>query len=1379
MNKTYKEYFDINEEYFPQINDSSIKAAGEDFWKQTYPHQTFIEMLTKLESVLDRRIKKSLWIEGAYGTGKSQCAYALKKILDVEESELNAYWEKYESLKNKQDLLQELKGHKSRGVITAYRYASGGIDSPRKLFMAIQESVKASLVENNLYLGQNTLKENILDWLCKPHNKILFDSLLQVEEWASLFSQSSVEEVINALKNNIEISSLVNNIFQLADKEGFTAMSIDADRLKNWLRDVIKVTGKKIVFIWDEFSDYFKINRKTLSDFQKIVELVNDTPFYLIIVTHESGHLFSTTDQSGKIVRDRFIPVEIFLPDNIAFNLIGDALKIKQVALEEWKQYSSALNDRLEKSRVRVMNVAGIKEEKVIKDILPLHPMTAFALKNIATAFKSNQRSMFDFIKSNYSEDVQAFQWFIENRGPLHEHQLLTIDLLWDFFYEKGRNFLDKDIRLILDTYNQQQSLVEFEKVVLKAILIMQAIDYRLRGEIELFKATDQNLSYAFEGISNGLDSNAKNIAKALVNKGILIQSPLKNGINAYKVAILAGDQDKIDKFKKEIIKQTTTAKLVIDGELSTVLALSQALRLRLESEKNTGKLTFVTKSDFNKKINELSNTKINWKFNTVIAFARDKDEAGDLRELIKSAVTVERYKNIIFIDALSTPLGDELFEQYVDYSAMAMYYSGNNNKESLENKNNAIHVLEQEWKNKVYEGQFTIYTYENKEGEIVSNGQGVLTVLQSILMKKFPLIFDFNSNLTENQLKLTNPKASALAGIDQKTSGIVKGLENNILLQEWNIVDYWENPATSQSNISKIKTAVDELINQAFDQQGRVSIDEIYSFVESYYGFSPCNLSAFLIGFILKEYKGDPYRYRDSIGSHESMTPDKLAEMIGNYIGKNPKPTYIVKMTAEERAFYEFTESAWDINPNACSSIDQAIAIVSSKLKSLKLPVWSLEEVDDDGIFYIVKKFIDLIQSEGIESNSIMLQIGKIALERQTIIAPLKKLLSIENCQNGMLKFLKSFEAGRILELADDIGASQRILTDISKLFEVKHSSLWEKKTGEDEVRKLLHYYGVIKKSNILINVQVNSIEEIYDKWIESLNYVKISHEAIISMYPNLTKTINTLLNIYQRGNILYEKIKELNSELESNYSDIQNLLQDSLILFKKIYSPYLDNFEENEIRSIYNNLPTTIFGQSKTESNSKVKEIAILYRKEQKKTKMFKLWKDKTNSKTPKEWSWYNKTPILSCVDKNEFQVAKKVFEILNRDIAKDNEIESSIEYLETSGLFESLSNQDKLDKAFKTDVIGEYQFLLTNTDEVRKALEQLNIEPYDWRDNPIVKSKIKELAEAEYFSGGSDRALSKIDNMNDSKLKEYLKRLVKENMMVGIEIISNNGE
>ena len=89
----YRQFFDIDEKYFPCIDDSAIEAGAE--WKNTYPHETFISLLKNTERMLGGTTKRSIWIHGAYGTGKSQCAYALKKILEAPEEEVKEYWSRY------------------------------------------------------------------------------------------------------------------------------------------------------------------------------------------------------------------------------------------------------------------------------------------------------------------------------------------------------------------------------------------------------------------------------------------------------------------------------------------------------------------------------------------------------------------------------------------------------------------------------------------------------------------------------------------------------------------------------------------------------------------------------------------------------------------------------------------------------------------------------------------------------------------------------------------------------------------------------------------------------------------------------------------------------------------------------------------------------------------------------------------------------------------------------------------------------------------------------------------------------------------------------------------------------------------------------------
>ena len=45
-----------------------------------------------------------------------------------------------------------------------------------------------------------------------------------------------------------------------------------------------------------------------------------------------------------------------------------------------------------------------------------------------------------------------------------------------DFFYEKGTELLDRDVRKVLDSFGRARNLIGDEPRILKAILLMQAI---------------------------------------------------------------------------------------------------------------------------------------------------------------------------------------------------------------------------------------------------------------------------------------------------------------------------------------------------------------------------------------------------------------------------------------------------------------------------------------------------------------------------------------------------------------------------------------------------------------------------------------------------------------------------------------------------------------------------------------------------------------------------------------------------------------------------------------------------------------------------------------------------------------------------------------
>lgn len=1177
----------------------------------------------------------------------------------------------------------------------------------------------------------------------------------------------------------------MDDIFSLAAEEGITALNLSADSLRKWIIDIIDKNNIKLVLIWDEFSDYFRQNSTSLGEFQKIVSICQEKPFYFVIVTHPLSSLAKEYDSSDKtnpwsVVQQRFDKVEITLPDNIAFELIGHAFSVKPAAKANWKQMTGDLNSDVTNARKAVIKAANINDQNVMRDILPIHPIAALVLKNIASAFQSNQRSMFDFIKTPKDMDVNAFQWFIQNTSPLSDRPFLTVDMLWDFFYEKGKDYLSSDIRLILDTFQQQAQLKDKEKIVLKTVLIMQSIDQRLGGALPILKPTDQNLSYAFEGDTDELENSCKSIAKALVNKGILIENPIANGKKVYSAAVLAGDGAKIEAFKKEIReKQGTTAKLVSEGAaVATALSLPPALKLRYALELDSGKLPVVTMSDFKKVMDVLKSKDVDWHFYAVLALAKTDEEAQSFRTLIKKIIADPAYKNIAVIDALSTPLGLEAFEQYVDYSAMSMYYSGNNGQQSKENAKKAKDVLERDWKDRIHDGQFIVFTYANQDGEKAAGAGAVHTIMQTIVLKRFKHVQDFTKGLSETQLKLTTPKPVAKYGMGvMEIKGLISGCEKSVLGKFWSKKEYWKDEELAGEHIVIIKKSVDKMIDDAFKSSGKISIGEIYDYLETTYGFSVCNLSAFITGFLLKEYSSEPYRSMDAEGHRDSMTPDKLSEMIGNYIGKNPKATYIVNLTPEEKAFYELTENAWNITANTCSSPQQAGTLVLAKMRDLSYPVWCLEDMDTAGVFDLVKLYIKLVQSKGDKAHDVANEIGKIAIQRPSSAQNLKALLTLDNCKKGMHIFLERFENGKLLNVAKEINAEDSVLSDIKKLFDVQYSALWIGSTGEDEIRKLITEYEVVKSTNIFLNVTVRSKEAAFKTWRETLKFIGFSCESIKAKKPALDKFFYNLLRIANYEDMLPDNMKSFLDEMTNHNAEIRDVLGNTLAVFIDIYAPYLEGFTDTECEEIKNSITSEMFTISSTASNAIVKKAAEDYRKNQVKSQLYKLWSDKSGgSKNPRVWSEKYRTPILCCVNASLYAEAKKAFATLNSSTQSEADIKEALAFIKEADFFDEIASADYRDKCFAKRIIGDYTSLISDIDAVRDTLESTGISAYEWNDNPTIMSKVSSMAAAEYNAGGSDKVVDIIEGMNDAELKKWLTDIVRKDMGLGVKIIIN---
>lgn len=1399
MLEKYRHYFDIDPDYFPAVNEAVI-TNNPDMWKKFFPHETFIKLIKNTVDVLERKQKLCLWVEGAYGTGKSHAVLTLKKLLDADAADTREYFNRY-NMDN--DLCNRFQSVKNSGrILTVHRYGSATIRGDHNLVFAVQESVEKALADAGIEnKGGNALCDATIAWLSDADNKRYFNGLI-TGTYSDLFGGDDIEAVLGKLSSfsGDALAKVMDNIFRVADERQIKALSLSVSGLCKWIREVIKANGlKAIVFIWDEFTEYFYNNARNLTGFQELCEISETDPFYFILVTHVTQGLFHERDQDFIKLNGRFVSPHslISLPENIAFQLMGAAMEKNNdpAVVEDWELAIDDLEDRTKESRKLVKSIARISDEEM-KGILPIHPYAALLLKHISSAFDSNQRSMFDFIKNDRGDEIKGFQWFIDNFGPEDDNPLLTVDMLWEFFYDKGKEYLAHDIRSILDYYNRagNQRLDSDQKRVLKTVLLLQAISQYAGDSVDLFIPNEKNINNAFEGTD--MDGSASRCADQLVRDKVLFSKSLGGGKFQYAAYNNEGEID-VKPFEDQIDKKSTSAfiteELADRTRIVDAIMLGGALKLRYE-------LRFVSASDFDSTIKQLRNTEEKYenKIVAVVCFAKDDAESVVIGKKIREALAAGTY-NMVFIDATRTPFGADGYSTYRHDMALSMSQQGKDGGLATQYANNAKDSLKK-WKARIAAGEFIVHTAEKRDGERATTIDALYALLAEINKKKFPECLEGTYTVIANMYTPSSMKQGVECGCNQKTAGtFLSGSPatklENALEGAWKVDEYWK--VKPHLPISKIKIHVDGIISDGFQNGGgRVSIKRIYDSLKvAPYGFMPCNLSAFIMGFILKEYTTGTFSWSDGL-INDILNVNKLKEMIDEVIRleitPNPryKDKYIVAMTDEEKAFNEITSAAFGIPINMCTSVPNTRERIRSKMKEYSFPIWTLKSIlgeevlktDATVLAEIIDSFCGIANSNNMgaskSDSDIAMVIGKLAKENPNAADDLKRLLNKEKCTQGMTAYLKTFEDGALVALAEQVGDGGQYINALRKKFDADAANwVWNVETAQQKIREVILEYTIIVESNKVISKSI-SFEATIREWCDKCGYIRISYAAAKNYLDELGAFLAMLHNLKKAGTLLDSQKKGFLDLLVANADNFRNFYNNQVDLFKRVCGYYLDGLSDEEIKEVFATIPAGSFTYEKADYLNTVEAKVKAYKEGLKSAKLKKLWRDKTGTDTPRAWSKKNKMPILCLVPDAEIAKAKTAFGAVNRAKSDEATIDKAMEYLSTAKFFDFLADDTALDKAFRDGIIKSYAVMLTDIQEVKDYLDsRITADPFDWFGLPEVDKKLRQMAEAKYNQGGCDRALAKIDEMDISDVKKYLKDLIKDNMIVGMEIIKGN--
>ncbi len=1399
--KLYKDYFAIDPKYFPQVTEALIKK-GEVSWKNYYASDSFIQLISQTCDMINGKNPLSLFTWGPYGSGKSHLLLTLISMLKADDQEVTEY---FEEQKLSKDLMNKFISAKNSGkIITIHRIGSANISNETDLVLAVQQSVMNALKENGIEnQGEASMKDSFLQYISKASSRNYFSALIQEEQYAFDFAGKTIDDV-EKIVNGEDIKAseeMMRKVMKVLKDNGQYGILKDSDAMSDWIKDIIEKNNiKAVIFAWDEFSE-FLINHPTgLTGIQTLLEISNSHPFYFIIVTHEAQKIFEDKNAASKFL-DRFQkPIEISLPENTAFKLLHNAMKITSdpVDNKEWlTKILPAINGELADARKHILSVvrtAGGKKsafsDEDLKSVAPIHPYAALILRQIASMFNSNQRSMFDFVISD-QEDTKGFKWFINKYSPFNSDNthILTVDMLWDFFCGKQVTGLSDDVRGIFLSYDglKLDKLTPDEQRVIKTILILQAVSVRISND-DLLAPNNQTLDLSFSG--EWSKNKAISIAKGLVEKKLVFEKPMANGKKEYCVASGNVYSDNIDEYKNQAIAETKTSSLIISADLVNAVPCPKSVEMRYKIETTSD-------SGFSSALNTQIRHIYRERIKTIITFASNDTEAQHLRQQILNSVKLPN-NEIMFIETL-TPLGKDLYDQYIDALAFSKYFFKKDKDQSAHYQGQAEAVLRQ-WSQNIANGAFMVFTPENPNGERKANLSDLQDFLRQYDIQKYPYCLE-QYNLNATLYGAFNLAQGAELGIKGEIKGAYKTSNKNISIENalegaWGVKKYWEDNSKQSLVIVKVKRKIEEVIAESFkNNNGEVSILSLFDeMAKPPFGFMPNSITALVMGFCLSEYSVPEYFWSNH-SDNEIMSIDKMKGMIANALNqrtnetKNYKEEFIVTMTARTRKFLEVSSAVFGIPSSLCVSIPDTRNLVRIKMKSFQFPIWCVKSLFDKETFTNSRELVeDIIDCyigiantansvQGTE-NSLAEKIGEICINNPTIVDDLKTVVVDNKCRDGMIAYIGSYKNGELCQLAADIDDNGEYIEVVSRKFNASDDSnwVWNKQTAEDEISNVILEYKIIKESRKSLSSSCHTLSEVVSEWNRRTNNIKIPCEIAAKQVGDLGSFL-WQLNAVKRNNAISEQDKQ-------KFYDLLCVQREPFDAFYKNQLPYfiadakslLDDLEEVEIAEVFNNFSAGQFTKSKNDYYNYVNQEINNYVLNQWKKKMQKIWLEKTGTKDPVDWSERNLTPIICMVDENKRGIARKMFDIIKSVSPTEDDAKAAIDFMEKADFFDRLGNQEERDKRFMDVIVGSNAVLLDDVNDIRNKLRSKVVHepPYYWYGSGDVQKTLNEMADKEYKLKGSQKANQIIDNMNPEQLREYLKRRIADDVDFGIQIL-----
>lgn len=960
MPRHYNEFVTVPATYKPTMTREAINETPET-WMDFYPHATFVKLLN---TMFDET--RSVWITGNFGTGKSNASLVIQKLFMDDQARVTRWFnDKHGIIVNADSVKERLFEARQQGTLVIYDYNASGIAPHEEFLVRLEKGVLAALDEYGYSVPSKGNLETVISRIRREGQHFFETRDSMLPEMKSLKADvNNIEQLVSLLREESASRGYVpthylEDVQSVLHKDNIY-LSIDVPSFRAWIHDILKANNlHRIIYIFDEFSEFIDENSNQLKTFEDVAEAPDINHFYLVPVTHKEPAAFLGENAPGaKRARDRFYFRDLRMPNDIAFQLAGDAMKIVEENRAEWEGERT----KLWASIATVVDSfddpntsASYVSREAFQNILPIHPMAAFLLKFLAEHARSNQRSLFEYLKG--SADGREFQEFIAKGGPsIINAQFLTPDYLWKYFMERsdaGQSHEITDIKLEYDrivnrefrNYGDDHAEIR----ILKTVMLFSLLSKLASDGHKRLLPTTENVELSFRGDGTIMDVNTilsslatQHHCFSIVNGKIeLYTSSIGGEERDNKIAELTGQFYELlhTKCEQEFVECTKNARSCFSKD---------RFELRVSDEAHTtlSNITAATRDKYSQGIAKDNGSICLW-----FVIAKDKADQFRVRERIDSLLGNLREHRILMLSFPNNTFCKDNTNLWNEYVSLYAQYLLENNSTAKAQIKKSVEGVEANWFRVLKSTNTSIdVAYYDTESNGIRHEScswpGLKSFLNSYNQLKLPACPDL---LTDQITVFNNTalKGWALAGIrftgQAQMGQLVKSLKEKGISSEAAWFDAHPNHVLSQ--IKKLlKKKYDNTVGNGSDFSLRKAWIELQ---RAPFGMRYNCLSAFVLGFCSAWLLEKNCQWTNKQIT-QSLNEETLAEIIeATVAGKTDKEKLICRLSREDKAFAEKVPCLFGLTAERDSTPLQALERVSSEIEasSCKVPLWILAD--------------------------------------------------------------------------------------------------------------------------------------------------------------------------------------------------------------------------------------------------------------------------------------------------------------------------------------------------------------------------------------------------------------------------------------------------